>query len=124
MTTHLLNISIDGRMTEVEFTEAVLYLAGEFSGNLDFSIKSNGRLSTKGVLNNLRLRVPGQKQLLTVAGYGENNCGMDVSVYTELMPPGEEIPTRMAPDNVEIFWLEQSKDEPVGCLTIRVEAQS
>lgn len=123
MQTTLLTISIDGRMTEVEFTGAVLYLAGEFAGNLDFSIKSSSKLSTKGVLKNLRLRVPGQQKMLDVAGYGENSCGMDITACTELMPPGDDIPARMAPDNCEVFWLEQSNDEPIGVLPVRTEAQ-
>lgn len=118
-----ISIPIEGRVTNLEFTEAVLHLTGEFAGNLDFSIKSSGKLSTKGILKNLRMRVPGQDKLLTVAGYGESNCGMDITVYTELVPPGEEVPTRMAPDNVEIFWLEQSRDEPVGDLSIRAEKE-
>ncbi|MBI5884971.1 MAG: hypothetical protein HZB85_00065 [Deltaproteobacteria bacterium] len=108
-------------MTNLEFTEALLHLTGEFSGNLDFSVKSSGMLSTKAVLKNLRVRMPGMGQLVDVAGHMTTPSGVDVTVYSELMPPGKDIPADRVPESVEIFWLEQGKDEPVGNLPIRTE---
>jgi len=116
-------IPIEGRLTELGFSEGVLHLTGEFSGNLDFSIHSSWPLSTKAVLKNLRVRVTGMGQLVDVAGHMTTPSGVDVTVYSELMPPGKDIPADRVPESVEIFWLEHSKDEPVGDLPIRTETE-
>ncbi len=108
-----------GRRFEVTFSEAVLHLGGEFGGNLDFSVMFAPAVPTKEVLKNLWVRMPGRQRMVDVAGYREISGGLEVTVYSELRPPGQAIPVSEAPTSADVFWLDHSNERPITTLKIK-----
>ena len=111
-------IFIDARTIEAEFSDGVVHLTGEFSGNLNFSLKFNEPVPTKVVLKNLRLQLQGKK-MVEVVGYQESSNGLDVTLDSGLRPPGEDIPLNDVPNEAAVLWLGQSKDHPVGFVKLK-----
>lgn len=112
-------IVVGGRALGLEFTEATFHSRGEFAGNLDFSVRFSEVVPTKAVLGNLRVQIPGRRRLIDIAGYREIPRGIQVTVYTELAPPGHVIVPGAVPTTAEVYWLEQSKERPIGSLRVR-----
>jgi len=113
-------ILTSGRMVKATFSEAVLHLSGEFGGNLDFSVTFVPGVPTKEVLQNLWVRMPGRQRMVDVAGYQKIPGGLEVTVYSELRPPGQAIPVSEAPTSADVFWLGYSKEQPITTLKITV----
>jgi hypothetical protein len=112
-------IRTDGGRVEAEFSECVLHTTGEFAGNLDFSVTLSEPLSTEKVVENLRVRLPGNPRLIDVLGCGDIVGGLAITVESSLVPPGEDIPLSKVPKSAEMFWLEESRDFPLGTVPIR-----
>jgi hypothetical protein len=105
-------------VTVLEFSKTALHLRGEFAGNLDLSLKATDPLPVQDVLDNLRVRMPGRKKLLSVAGYCEIAGGWQVTVYSEWAPPGRDLAASEAPATAEVLWLKHSRREPLVQVTV------
>jgi len=112
---------IEGKPLEAQFTDCILHTSGEYAGNLDFSIKFSGPVPPKAILRNLRLKFPGKERLIEVAGYEETNDGFNITMYSTKYPHEERNLDSAVPASVDVFWLEQSRDIPIG--TLRVHAR-
>jgi hypothetical protein len=65
------------------------------------------------VLDNLRVKMPGRNKLFSVAGHCEIPGGWQVTVYSEWVPPGQELAASEAPATAEVFWVNHSRREPL-----------
>ena len=115
-----MDILVGGHLISIECSGGVFYLSGEFAGNIDFSVKFSEPVATDKALANLRARIPGRQELVDVAGYQETPDGLEVTVYSELAPPGEDIPESAAPRRVEVLWLEHSPDHPIETMFVKL----
>ena len=95
-----------------------MHLRGEFAGNLDLTLKVTDPLPVRDVLDNLRVRMPGRKKLLSGAGHCEIPGGWQVTIDSEWVPPGQELAATEAPATADVFWLKHSRREPLVQVTI------
>lgn len=117
-------IYIDGYAVQAQFSECTLHTSGEFGGNLDFAVKFNKPVSTSKVLQNLRVKLPDHEKLIDVAGYGEFENGLNITMYSDLASTGDDIDPDTIPSNVDVFWLENDDDLPVGKLQVNAQGDA
>jgi hypothetical protein len=117
------SLTFGDQSVQAEFSECILHTTGEFGGNIDFSVRFNPPIPIKAILQNLRLKLPATSQLLDIAGYGQTGAGYAITMYSELAPPGQDIPKTAVPSTVEVFWLSHSSQLSLGALKVKVEAQ-
>ena len=73
------NVFWENRWFSLEFSACVTHTVGDFTGNLDVAVRSSPPLAAETLVENLRLRVPGFGELLTVFGVADVGDKVEVT---------------------------------------------
>lgn len=103
--------------TEVGF--AMLHTNGEFSGNLDFTIRITPTATGEQMKKNLRLHLENSESYLEVAGWKAAGNGFDVTFSTGLNKAGEPVKKHPLPETAEIIWREGGETRPLAGIMIK-----
>jgi hypothetical protein len=71
-------LDIGGELVTFEFSDCKVYTEGDFTGNLDLAVRTDSRIPSDVLLQNLRLKLPESAQSLTVVGSGKIDRGSEM----------------------------------------------
>ena len=102
-------VSIGGRPITLVVGDAVGYTAGDLAGNIDVSVTVTPVSENPDVVKNLRLAIPGDKDVLEPVGSEEEAAGVALKFHSPTL-----IGVGCVPPLLEVLWAAGSA--PLGTI--------
>ena len=117
------SIVVDDQVVGIEFTDCIIHLSGEFSGNLEFYVRLSDVVSSRELLRCLCLRgtYEGVSWISHAAGYSETHQGkaFDLTMYSKLPDEGGALDISSLPEEVEVVWSDGRKVLSIGHIKLK-----